>query len=112
MPLVAYSLDTQGWRGTAFVSGILIIVLGLPLAQVIRRRPEEYGEVVDGRQPPDGRHDFVRRVRPVEGGAGVEDRQRALKCDLFVLVRAAGWQRRLSTLLEATLSLSKGRGRI
>jgi sugar phosphate permease len=48
VPLVAYSLETLGWRGTAFASGVMIIAIGLPLAQVIRRRPEDYGEVMDG----------------------------------------------------------------
>jgi MFS family permease len=48
VPIVAYSLETLGWRGTAFASGILAIAVGLPLAQVIRRRPEDYGEVLDG----------------------------------------------------------------
>ncbi len=48
VPVVAFSLETFGWRETAFTSGVLMIVLGLPLVQVIRHRPEDYGEVVDG----------------------------------------------------------------
>jgi sugar phosphate permease len=48
VPLVAWSLQTYGWRATAFVSGIIAIVLGLPLAMVFRRRPEDHGMVVDG----------------------------------------------------------------
>jgi sugar phosphate permease len=48
VPLVAYSLETFGWRSTAFASGIIVIVAGLPLAQLMRHRPEDYGEVVDG----------------------------------------------------------------
>lgn len=48
VPLVAWSIATFGWRTTAFASGVLIIVAGLPLCQVIRRRPEDYGEVPDG----------------------------------------------------------------
>jgi sugar phosphate permease len=48
VPLVAWSLQTYGWRATAFVSGIIAIVLGLPLAMVFRRRPEDQGMVVDG----------------------------------------------------------------
>jgi len=31
VPLVAWSLQTYGWRATAFVSGIIAIVLGLPM---------------------------------------------------------------------------------
>ena len=48
VPLVAWSLQTFGWRATAFSSGVIAIVVGLPLAMVIRRRPEDYGETVDG----------------------------------------------------------------
>jgi MFS family permease len=48
VPLVALSLEQLGWRNTAFASGVIMIVAGVPLASVMRRRPEDYGEVVDG----------------------------------------------------------------
>lgn len=48
VPLVAWSLQAFGWRATAFVSGLIAIVVGLPLAMVFRRRPEDYGMVADG----------------------------------------------------------------
>jgi sugar phosphate permease len=48
IPLVAWSLQTWGWRATAFGSGVIAIVVGLPLAFVMRRRPEDHGETVDG----------------------------------------------------------------
>jgi sugar phosphate permease len=51
VPLVAWSLQSFGWRSTAFASGVIAIVLGLPLAFVIRRRPEDYGTTVDGLPP-------------------------------------------------------------
>jgi sugar phosphate permease len=47
-PLVAWSLQTYGWRPTAFYSGVLAIVIGFPLALVMRNKPEEYGEKIDG----------------------------------------------------------------
>ncbi len=52
VPIVAWSLTTHGWRATAMASGILIIAIGLPLVQVIRRRPEDYGLRVDGEPAP------------------------------------------------------------
>jgi sugar phosphate permease len=52
MPVVAWSLATFGWRPTAFASGVLIMVLGFPLSLVIRRRPEDFGERVDGEPAP------------------------------------------------------------
>jgi sugar phosphate permease len=51
VPVVAWSLHGFGWRPTAFVSGLLVIVLGFPLARVFRHRPEDYGETVDGLPP-------------------------------------------------------------
>jgi MFS family permease len=52
VPLVALSLDHLGWRETAFASGIIVVVVGIPLAQVMRRRPEDYGQVPDGIREP------------------------------------------------------------
>ncbi|HUG14528.1 MAG TPA: MFS transporter [Thermomicrobiales bacterium] len=51
-PLVAWSLLEFGWRATAFGSGVLVIVIGLPLVQVMRDAPEKYGLRPDG-EPPD-----------------------------------------------------------
>jgi sugar phosphate permease len=48
VPAVAWSLNTHGWRGTAFASGLLIILLGLPLTQLVRHKPEPYGYLPDG----------------------------------------------------------------
>ena len=51
VPLVAWSLQAFGWRATAFASGLIAIIVGLPLALVIRRRPEDHGLTVDGMPP-------------------------------------------------------------
>ncbi|MCB2030361.1 MAG: MFS transporter, partial [Rhodoferax sp.] len=48
VPAVAWSMATFGWRATAFGSGVILIVLGLPLSRVIRWRPQDQGETVDG----------------------------------------------------------------
>src|SRR3954471_17419035 len=40
VPAVAWSIQTYGWRATAFASGVVVIVLGWPMARVVRRRPE------------------------------------------------------------------------
>jgi MFS family permease len=50
--LVALALTHWGWRMTAFISGLLILLIGLPLAQVVRHRPEPYGYVPDGGDVP------------------------------------------------------------
>jgi sugar phosphate permease len=50
-PLVAAALSRAGWRWTAFVSGVLVIAVGVPLAQLVRGRPEAYGWTPDGDLP-------------------------------------------------------------
>ena len=53
-PLVVASMTAFGWRGTALLSGVVILLVGLPLAQVFRHRPELYGEYPDGIRPGAG----------------------------------------------------------
>lgn len=53
VPLVAWSMQHWGWRETAAASGVCALVIGLPLARVIRRRPEDHGEYIDGIAPGD-----------------------------------------------------------
>ena len=48
VPVVAWSMHQYGWRATAFTSGLIALVVGLPLATVIRRRPQDHGETIDG----------------------------------------------------------------
>ena len=50
-PAIAWSMHYFGWRATAFASGVVVIAIGVPLASVIRRRPEDHGETVDGLAP-------------------------------------------------------------
>jgi sugar phosphate permease len=49
--LIAWSIQHYGWRVTAFASGLVAILVGWPLARVIRSRPEDLGETVDGLPP-------------------------------------------------------------
>jgi len=51
VPLVILLLSTYGWRTTALLSGVLVLVVGLPLVQLIRHRPEDHGELPDGEPP-------------------------------------------------------------
>jgi sugar phosphate permease len=73
VPLVAWCIAAYGWRPTAFGSGVLILLAGLPLSFVIRGRPHFYGEFVDGepladtpsrlqaQKAADGTRDFTAR---------------------------------------------------
>ena len=52
-PLVAGGMETLGWRTMAFLSGVIVIAAGLPLAALLRHHPEEHGWTLDGDPPPD-----------------------------------------------------------
>ena len=45
-------MHQYGWRATAFTSGLIALVVGLPLATVIQRRPQDHGETIDGLPEP------------------------------------------------------------
>ena len=45
---MALAIEGLGWRTAAFASGVIVLVLGIPLASVVRHRPEPYGLLPDG----------------------------------------------------------------
>jgi len=49
LPAVTWGLETWGWRAVANLSGVLILGLGLPAVQLIRRRPQDMGLLPDDR---------------------------------------------------------------
>ena len=50
-PLLAHAIHTWGWRRAAFANGIIFLVVGLPLALLVRRSPESMGLRPDGDLP-------------------------------------------------------------
>jgi MFS family permease len=48
VPVLVLALEAFGWRTTALWSGVIILVVGLPLVQLVRHRPEDHGDVPDG----------------------------------------------------------------
>ena len=51
VPVLIYCIEQVGWRQSAFGSGVLILVVGLPLSFLIRHHPEQYGMHKDGIDP-------------------------------------------------------------
>lgn len=47
-PVLAYGVLTWGWRPAAFGAGIAFLLVGVPLALLIRRSPESLGLAPDG----------------------------------------------------------------
>lgn len=51
LPLLGLTIVTYGWRPAAIAGGILIWVIGLPVATIMRHKPEQYGQHPDGIEP-------------------------------------------------------------
>ena len=47
-PVVAYLIDNYGWENTALLSGVIVVVVGIPLSRLVRFSPEPYGYLPDG----------------------------------------------------------------
>ena len=47
-PLLAFTVQTWGWRYGAFIAGVSLIVAGIPIALYVKRSPETMGLVPDG----------------------------------------------------------------
>lgn len=63
-PVVVLAMTHLGWRWTAFLSGVVVLLVGLPAAQVVRHRPELYGEHPDGERPEPGPARQIRGAAP------------------------------------------------
>jgi OFA family oxalate/formate antiporter-like MFS transporter len=55
IPVVVWLIDTYGWRSTVVVIGIGTWITCIPLALIIRDRPEQYGLHPDGDNTPTAR---------------------------------------------------------
>ena len=47
-PMLAFSVQTWGWRQGAFLAGLGLILTGVPLALLVQRSPESMGLLPDG----------------------------------------------------------------
>ena len=59
VPLLAWAMEPDipgrlGWRNTALVLGIFMLVVAFPISRMVRNTPEEYGEHPDGQRPLTG----------------------------------------------------------
>ena len=51
IPLIVWAQSAYGWRTAAFGTGVGILLLGLPIAVLMRDAPEPYGLLPDGEKP-------------------------------------------------------------
>ncbi len=56
IPILAWSVAPEhfGWHTTARWIGIVFLVMAWPLSQLVRSRPEDYGQFPDGESDPGG----------------------------------------------------------
>jgi MFS family permease len=50
-PLLAMGVHTWGWRRGALLAGLGLLIVGIPLASLVRRSPESMGLLPDGDPP-------------------------------------------------------------
>jgi len=67
-PLLSIVVLNMGWRTAALISGVVLLVVGLPLSLLMRGSPEEMGQLPDGdASAAPGRGARLAGFVPVEG---------------------------------------------
>ncbi len=51
VPVLAWLIVQYGWRDTAVITGLTFWFVGIPIALMMRHRPEQYGYLPDGETP-------------------------------------------------------------
>jgi sugar phosphate permease len=77
-PALAVLVRTVGWRWSAMISGILFLLIGLPLTLMVRRSPESMGMAPDGKPLVKG-----------EAADSAETTESAPRSDIHVTARQA-----------------------
>jgi len=63
VPIIVWLIGAYGWRTAAIALGLGMWIIGLPVACIVRNKPEDYGYYPDGKRSEDG------RKPPSEGNA-------------------------------------------
>jgi len=72
-PLLAFSVQTWGWRQGAFLAGLGIILIGVPLALLVQRSPESMGLLPDGAPPVQSSVNASKSRTPHVGNTKTQD---------------------------------------
>ena len=65
VPALGWAVEELGWRQASVVVGICVIFIGIPVASLMRHRPEPYGMLPDGIKVTDeGLDDKKRKLTP------------------------------------------------
>ena len=55
VPVLGWAIEEFGWRQASVMVGIFVVVVGIPVASIMRHRPEQYGLLPDGDKPEEPR---------------------------------------------------------
>ncbi|UCH51248.1 MAG: MFS transporter [Chloroflexota bacterium] len=66
VPLIPLLIDTYDWRTTLVILALGIWVMGIPLALIIRDKPEQYGYLPDGGVMPISTSDYSAVPEPAQ----------------------------------------------
>jgi sugar phosphate permease len=83
-PLLAISVQTWGWRQSAFLAGLGLILFGIPVALTVKRSPESMGLQPDG-LPVNGDHAANQKARHAQAAAEFDLRQ-AMRTGAFWMI--------------------------
>jgi MFS transporter, OFA family, oxalate/formate antiporter len=72
-PLLAFSVQTWGWRQGAFLGGLGLILIGVPLALLVQRSPESMGLLPDGALPVQTSVDTSKSRDPYGGNVKTQE---------------------------------------
>lgn len=56
-----FAIDEYGWQITAIIAGVTFLIVGIPVALMMRRQPEDHGLLPDGAAECVNRHNHLRR---------------------------------------------------
>jgi MFS family permease len=109
VPLVAWSVTNHGWRTAALASGLAVWLIGIPMALLLRHKPEKYGYLPDGDRPASLKaQSEAPDIKPALPAAALDDGSfstiEALKTRSFWLI-AAGHASAIFTVSAVSLHL-------
>ncbi len=99
VPVLGWWISTYGWRSAAVASGLLTLALGMPIALLMRHKPEDYGYLPDGATPTGA--DEVSGASPGAGGKASPREEQAEFGPLQSLKTRAFWFLGISQALRA-----------
>jgi MFS family permease len=109
VPIVAFLLSHYGWRNTLLICGLAVWGMGIPIASLMRHRPEPYGLGPDGEPlAPEARVSVERRrsrKSPDKDGTNVWTVRKAIRTRTFWIIATAQGGSRLALGMVLTVHL-------